>query len=115
MDLFNKKKVERLEEEIVCLKRDKERLTNEINTLKDILKNQNCSSLVLEENKRLIDWIEKILSAFGTFDVYERQSIKIPIYSHRAYSCSPNGEIHNQCRREVTIIPELVIEKEIQL
>lgn len=79
MDLFNRKKVESLEQEIISLKGDILKYKNNCETYKEIFKNTNCSTLLIEENKKLIIWIEKILSEFGTVNVYERKTIHIPV------------------------------------
>ncbi len=43
--------------------------------------NKSMNNLITE-NKKLIDWITKILDTFGTMDVRERKSVKIPVYKN---------------------------------
>lgn len=59
-----------------------------------------------EENKKLIEWIQKILQEFGTSQVNDRK-ISIPIYKN-----SINYFIDNALlTEEVVIIPEIRLHK----
>lgn len=62
--------------EILCEAKNKtiSNLQNEHSEL-----NKNMNNLITE-NKKLIDWIMKILDTFGTVEVREKSSVKIPIY-----------------------------------
>lgn len=114
MDLFNRKKVEKLEQQLELLKSDLQKEKNNNDTLKDILRNFNCSSLLLEENRKLIDWIEKILTEFGTIDVRSKGRIQIPIYQvEKEYPykmMDPNTEML-RVKEKTIIIPEIVLIK----
>lgn len=60
-----------------------------------------------EENKKMTDWVQKILKEFGTQEVGERK-IQIPIMKHKDFMyCEDNV----QYKRETIIIPEIVISK----
>lgn len=108
--MFNKKKLIKLEKENAMLLRENEKLKNANETLKDVLKNNNSSSLLIEENKKLIEWIEKILENIGTIDVYSKDTIKIPVYKERHYISNPT-ELR-ETSREVIFIPQIEIIKE---
>lgn len=114
MDLFNKRKVEKLEQQLELLNHDLQKEKNDNDTLKDILRNSNCSSLLLEENKKLIDWIEKILTEFGTMDVRSRERVQIPIYKiEKEYPykmMNPNTEML-RVKEKTIIIPEITLIK----
>lgn len=107
-DIFNIKKVKRLEAEIVILKTEIKIKESEIATLRKPL---NISNLLLEENKVLIKWIHGILEQFGTMDVYDRKRINIPVYR----KLEPNYFTSNcevqRTEVETIIIPEIVISK----
>lgn len=114
MDLFNRKKVEKLEKQLELLNHDLQKEKNDNDTLKDILKNSKCSSLLLEENKKLIDWIEKILSEFGTMDVRSKERVQIPIYKVEKefpYKAMDLGTETIRFSEKTIIIPEIVLRK----
>lgn len=111
MDIFNRKKVKKLENEIASLKQDIFREKNNCETYKEILKNTNCSSLLLEENKRLIEWIKQILEEFGTLEVYERNRVYIPVYKKTEISpFTTNFELRKTDVKTI-VIPEIVIQE----
>lgn len=60
-----------------------------------------------EENKKLIDWVQKILKEFGTTEVYERK-VAIPIMKRKNVYY---GEDNMRMRTETIIIPEIAISK----
>ena len=62
-----------------------------------------------EENKKMLDWIQKILKEFGTYDVNQRERINIPIYKCGNYYYS-NEKNTGVCSTRV-VIPEIVITK----
>lgn len=114
MDLFNRRKVEKLEQQLELLKVDLQKEKNNNDTLKEVLKNSNCSSLLLEENQKLIDWIEKILSDFGTVDVGSKERLRIPIYKvEKEYPykmMDPYTETIRTSEKTI-IIPEITLTK----
>lgn len=62
-----------------------------------------------EENKKMLDWIQKILKEFGTCDVNQRERISIPVYKQSNYYYS-DEKIRDMCSTTI-VIPELVITK----
>lgn len=111
MDLFNRKKVQKLEAKIASLKQDIIKEQNNCVTLKEILKNTNCSSLLLEENQKLIEWINKILEEFGTIVVYERRSVYIPIYKKEEINPFTSDIELRESKVKTIVIPEIVIQE----
>lgn len=108
-NIFSIKKVKKLEDEIATLKTEIKIKENENATLRDVLKNSNCSSLLLEENTTLIKWIHEILEQFGTMDVYDRKRINIPVYRKlEPEIMNINSEIRRS-ETETIVIPEIVI------
>ena len=111
--LFRSKKIEKLEKEIASLKMDLIKKENECTTYREVLRNANCSTLLSEENKKLIKWIKSILEQFGTMDVYERKRIAIPVYRKlEADYFSKEFEIQ-RTSVETIVIPEIVINNKI--
>ena len=60
-----------------------------------------------EENKKMIDWVQKILKEFGTQEVAERK-IQIPIMRHKDFMY---GDDNIRYTTETIIIPEIIIYK----
>lgn len=60
-----------------------------------------------EENKKMIDWVQKILKEFGTQEVGERK-IQIPIMKHKDFMY---GNENMRYKTETIIIPEIIISK----
>lgn len=60
-----------------------------------------------EENRKLIDWVQKILKEFGTCEVGERK-IQIPIMKHKDFMY---GDDNMRYTTETIIIPEIIISK----
>ena len=60
-----------------------------------------------EENKKMIDWVQRILKEFGTCEVQEKR-ITIPIMKHKDFIY---GDDNIQFKTETIIIPEIVISK----
>lgn len=110
MDIFNKKKVKKLEDTVFSLKQDLITEKNNSATYKEILRNANCSTLLLEENKKLIEWIKTILEEFGTREVRERSTVHIPVYKRTDIMPfrRANEEIP-RCEDKIIVIPEIVI------
>ena len=64
-----------------------------------------------KENQKLVEWIQKILEQFGTFDVNSRERIQIPIM--RKIDNWSDG-LHNEpITAETIVIPEISISKMI--
>ena len=62
MDLFNKKKIKKLEQEIYSLNNEIEGyIKNERNWSKQIDGLEKISSQTMEQNQKLITWIETII------------------------------------------------------
>lgn len=81
MDIFRKKKVKKLLDE---LEDTNNMLIQERSKNKKLQESANnferISTQVLEENQILIEWIRKILDTFGTMEVRSRMNVQIPIY-----------------------------------
>lgn len=61
-----------------------------------------------EENKRLVEWVQKILKEFGTYEVRER-NVQIPIMKfENAYSIGENNLVMD-ITDDIVIIPEIRI------
>jgi len=61
-----------------------------------------------EENKKLMEWVQKILKEFGTYEVGDR-SVSIPIMKfENAYSVGEGNTIMN-VTDDIVIIPEIRI------
>ena len=111
MDIFNKKKVNELEQMIY-------NLSQEINFYKNnerywnsqIDELEKISSNLTEENQKLIKWIKNILDTFGTMEVRDRKSVQIPFYCDD-YMAYDDKNIMAICERERITIPEITIVK----
>lgn len=81
MDIFRKKKVKKLLDE---LEDTNNMLIQERSKNKKLQESANnferISTQALEENQILIEWIRKILDTFGTMEVRNRMNVQIPIY-----------------------------------
>ena len=86
MDIFNKKKLEEADKKL-------KRMSNLIDEKNVEINRQDCSITRLEnsnneliyENKKLTDWIMKILDIVGTIEVKEKTAIEIPILLKKEY------------------------------
>lgn len=108
-NIFSIKQVKKLEDEIATLKEKILIKENENVTLREVLKNSSCSSLLLEENRTLIRWIHEILEQFGTMDVYDRKSINIPVYRKLEPDIFSSNYEWKRTQVETIVIPEIVI------
>lgn len=61
-----------------------------------------------QENIKMIEWVQKILQEFGTYEVRERQSVQIPIMKHKDFMYGDNNV---RMTSETIIIPEIIINK----
>lgn len=111
MDLFNKKKIKKLEKEIYSLNNEIEKYEkNERNWDMKIDKLENISSKTMEENQKLIKWIMTILDTVGTLEVREKGDFKIPIYQNKNYRAYDNNYMGIYEKERITI-PEITIIK----
>ena len=97
-------------------------LEDQLNKVSDLneklnLKLQQGSFLsntkLLEQNNKLIDWIEKILKEVGTCRVNNRNNFVIPIYKDDGSVYYRNKEYNDiyEKHEETIIIPEIIIKK----
>lgn len=111
MDLFNKKKIRKLEQEIYQLNNEIEKYKkNERNWDMKIDKLEDISSRTMEENQKLIKWIMTILDTVGTLEVREKVGFKIPIYQNKNYRAYDNNYMGIYERERITI-PEITLIK----
>lgn len=84
MDLFRKKKVRKLLDELEDTNNMLIQERSKTKNLQESVNNlERISTQALEENQTLIKWIEKILDTFGTMEVKNRMNVQIPIYKDR--------------------------------
>ena len=105
MDLFNRRKVKELEIEKDAIERDNAILSDKnsyleehIIRLEKELDKKGTNANLVEENRKLLDWIQKILDTFGTCDSRERH-ISIPVYKREIvpfYGPETFGELHQE-------------------
>ena len=106
MDLFNKKKIEKLERELRLVRDEFERdrgakieLQNEMERFRESAINQ-----LIEENRKLIDWIEKILEVAQICKTNEGlQMVNIPIQEEKINRYNPKWELTSEQRKEIVI------------
>ena len=108
MDLFNRKKVERLERELKIVRENFERdrgakleLQNEIEKFRGSIIGQ-----LIEENQKLIYWIEKILEVANICKTNEGlESVNIPIIENKIKAYNPNNpwDLDEEKRKEIVI------------
>ena len=116
MDIFNKKKVKELKNQIAIFKSANINLKNEISRCREKEKDWNnkidrlehISSQTMEENQKLIKWIMTILDTVGTMEVREREQIKIPVYIEKTYKPYDANYLGIYERERITI-PEITI------
>lgn len=111
MDLFNKKKIKKLEENLKDIREHRdyyEKLyVGQVEHTNDLIKN---NSYLREENSKLIDWIMNILDAFGTMEVRDGRSVQIPVCKE-IEQVNFNNDIYGLHEREIITIPEIRIVK----
>lgn len=106
MDLFNRKKVERLERELKIVRENFERdrgakleLQKEMERFRESTINQ-----LIEENQKLVDWIEKILEVAQICKTNGGlQMVNIPIMEDGVKKHNFNGELTPEQRKEIVI------------
>lgn len=112
-DLFNRKKLKRLEEKNTKLIEENEEINNYANALLEALKEKNSTSgayMLLESNKCLIEWIEKILENFGTMNVNDSH-VSIPILKREFSVYKGVDTLFDEVSVERIVIPAITIEK----
>lgn len=105
MDLLEEtiEKNTKLEKELQELKSESKRKTDT-----NINLERQVSSLI-DTNKKLNDWIEKILYEVGIQELHERTGVTIPVYTENPIRLNPDQKFDNEgfLRRREIIIPEL--------
>ena len=113
MDLFNKKKLIEAEKEKdyyekLCTAKNK--------TINDLQKDKSELNVTLNnlisENKKLLEWINKILQTFGTVDVHQ-PTVHIPIYKNNIEPVflHNEGKYLTGGKIDTVVIPQIVISK----
>lgn len=111
MDLFNKKKIKKLEQEIYSLNNEIEGyIKNERNWSKQIDGLEKISSQTMEQNQKLIKWIETIIDTVGVMEVREKRQIQIPVYIDKGIG-NYDSNYMGIFERERITIPEITIVK----
>lgn len=106
MDLFNKKKIEKLERELRLVRDEFERdrgakleLQKEMERFRESTINQ-----LIEENQKLVDWIEKILEVAQICKTNEGlQMVNIPIQEEKNNPYNSKWELTSEQRKEIVI------------
>ena len=115
MDLFNRKKVKDLEQELLILREEFERNKGQLIAYENMKNAEKVSTQLAEENQKLIKWIRSILDEFGTMEVRDRERVKIPILIRKEeqyFKANHGGEGYfHLYPRETITIPEIIIEK----
>ena len=114
MDLFKKKKIRRLLDELEDRNNDliKEKVvTKKLNERIDNL--EKITNTTMEENQKLIKWIENILKEFGTVEARENH-VSIPIYKRQGrpvFYTEDDIDKTFSCERQYIEIPSITIVK----
>lgn len=95
--LHKNKKINRLQLEIDYYKEMVEKLQHKI----------EYDDYLQVENRKMIEWVQKILKEFGTFEVNQR-SVQIPIMKRKELYYEENN---TRMKNETIIIPEIIINK----
>ena len=112
MNLFNSKKIKELHKELEV----KENLIKELKSRNDFLEKtykniSHNSEMICEENKKLIQWIEKIIESFDVFEVSNRDRVHIPIYKLSPMPYFDDINKVGRIKQETIVIPEIIINK----
>lgn len=91
------KKINKLQAEIDYYKEMVEKLQHKI----------EYDDYLQVENRKMIEWVQKILKEFGTYDVNQR-SVQIPIMKRKEVYYEDNNA---RMKSETIIIPEIIINK----
>ena len=95
-----KEKDHKKQDKIYDLEIEKSKLENRI----DILEQNNRA--LLNNNNKLIDWIEKIINELGCYEVSSNNDIRIPIYKNECTYYKDNHYLNGSIKKEV-IIPQI--------
>ncbi len=111
LDLFNKKK---LKEKETIIEAKRKKITELLDTI-DNLTEQNTrittnSEHLIEENRKLIDWIERILDTVGIMEIREKLNFRIPVYIEKEYKAYDRN-VMGIFEKERITIPEITIIK----
>lgn len=111
MDLFKKKKIKRLLDELEDSNNKLIQERAKSKEYKEMVNNiEKISTQTMEENQKLIKWIMTILDTFGTMEVRERRSIQIPVYENKEYKAYDRNYMGIMPKERITI-PEITIVK----
>ena len=108
MDLFNKNKIKNLgiEKDELNTKLEAKEIENKC-LIDRITDYEKMNADLKEENKKLTEWVKSILSEFGTYDVYGRDKIKIPVWKHQSIKYDPAALTRTY--EDIIVIPEIII------
>ena len=105
--LFKKKKrIEKLERELKIVREEFERDRGaKIELQKEMERfRQSTINQLIEENQKLVDWIEKILEVAQICKTNEGlQMVNIPIRENKIDAYNPNWELTPEQRKEIVI------------
>lgn len=110
------KKLDNKVEYLNCLLEQIDKLNKQINELKSDLKKSNSNNIdlqrqistLIDTNKKLNDWVNKILNDVGISEIHDRTGVTIPCYiqDDRPYYMDAGHGIEEMHRQEI-VIPEL--------
>ena len=81
MDLFNKKKIKELNKELARYGEALTERETKCRGLEERVKDLNkIVDNTMSENKKLTEWVIKILAEFGTTEIGDRKHIEIPVH-----------------------------------
>lgn len=106
-----KKRKDELQNTIYKLRTEKQNLEDTIALLDEriALLEKNNSNLV-DQQMKLIDWIEKIINELGCYEISNKYSVTIPIFRNKhtyGNGCDYDGEFINVSKE--IILPEIRI------
>lgn len=111
LDLFNKKKLQEQEKQLKKLSLMINDKNSEINRqYNSITHLENNQGKLLAENRKLIEWIEKILDTVGTIDTESKMHFQIPVYINKESSYYDRDYLGIFEKERITI-PEITIIK----
>lgn len=80
VDLFNKKKMSELKELCEAYRKEREKYRDKyIEKKSDYDKVYELNQRLIEENRTLINWIEKMINEVGIYEINKESSVRIPI------------------------------------
>ncbi len=108
-NLFKSNRLKREEELVEAYRTFKNELIKEVTANKKIISDLTENNKILaEENKKLIEWIEKIINEIGSYEVSERNCIRVPIYKNIKSFGYCFGKSY---RNKEIVLPQIVITK----